>query len=98
MRFQTLRDLKKLTENQLKKLPSSALNRCFECDGTDFEYGQEIKIMYEYEMCMCGHFGGVSPKEQHLPRFQKGHGKCNHCNCEQFTWVGFCDEDGNITS
>jgi len=52
----------------------------------------------EYEMCECGHFGGHSPREQHLPRFQKGHGSCTHCDCMQFTWVGFCDEKGNISS
>ena len=59
----------------------------------------EIKLMNtEYEMCNCGHFGGHSPKEQHLPRLEKGHGSCTHCNCMQFTWVGFCDEKGNISS
>lgn len=54
--------------------------------------------MDRHEMCECGHFGGSSPREQHLPRFQKGHGSCTHCDCMQFTWVGFCDEKGNILS
>ena len=57
-----------------------------------------ITIMDRHEMCECGHFGGSSPREQHLPRFQKGHGSCTHCDCMQFTWVGFCDEKGNISS
>ena len=24
-----------------------------------------------------------------------GHGPCTKCDCPQFTWVGFCDKDGN---
>ena len=58
----------------------------------------KIKLMdTKYEMCSCGHFGGHSPREQHLPRFVKGHGSCTDCNCKQFTWVGFCDENGNVS-
>jgi hypothetical protein len=51
-----------------------------------------------YEMCSCGHFGGSSndDKQQHIAHFQKGHGRCMDCNCQQFTWVGFCDKSGNI--
>jgi hypothetical protein len=52
--------------------------------------------MTEFEMCSCGHFGGHSPDEQHKPRFQKGHGQCKECSCEQFTWVGFCNRKGII--
>ena len=53
----------------------------------------------KYEMCSCGHFGGHSPKAElnsHEPNFEEGHGRCNSCQCDQFTWVGFCDVDGNI--
>jgi len=50
----------------------------------------------KYELCNCGHFGGHSPLEQHMPNFEKGHGSCKECNCEQFTWIGFCDEKGNL--
>ena len=52
--------------------------------------------MTKFEMCSCGHFGGHSPDEQHKPRFQKGHGQCKECSCEQFTWVGFCNSKGII--
>ena len=48
----------------------------------------------KYEMCSCGHFGGHSPKAElnsHEPNFEEGHGRCNSCQCDQFTWVGFCD-------
>ncbi len=24
-----------------------------------------------------------------------GHGPCTECDCKQFTWVAFCDKDGN---
>ena len=51
-----------------------------------------------YEMCNCGHFGGNSPNEQHQPRFQKGHGACKKCDCQQFTWTGFCDKNGKINN
>lgn len=47
-----------------------------------------------FEMCTCGHFGGESPNSVHTDLFQNGHGKCNDCNCEQFTWKYFCDEHG----
>ena len=49
-----------------------------------------------YEMCSCGHFGGSSPNNVHDDRFQQGHGKCNDCKCVQFTWVGWCDQNGEI--
>ena len=47
-------------------------------------------------MCSCGHFGGSSPNNVHDDRFQQGHGKCNDCECVQFTWVGWCDQNGEI--
>ena len=53
----------------------------------------------KYEMCSCGHFGGHSPNSglnSHDPNFEEGHGKCKSCQCAQFTWVGFCDQDGNL--
>lgn len=50
------------------------------------------------EMCSCGHFGGSSipSLQNHEPNFQAGHGKCTveECNCNWFTWVGFCDDKG----
>ena len=53
-----------------------------------------------HEMCQCGHFGGMSIKEDHDTHFQKGHGACNvsDCNCVQFTWVGFHDKNGKKLS
>jgi hypothetical protein len=53
---------------------------------------------YDYEMCNCGHFGGVSPDSHngHDTRFQKGHGKCKNCECNQFTWIGFVNSKGKI--
>jgi len=50
--------------------------------------------MKRFEMCRCGHFGGSSPNSVHDDRYQNGHGKCNDCDCEQFTWTCFCDEHG----
>jgi hypothetical protein len=52
----------------------------------------------EFEMCVCGHFGGESPDTHngHNARFQKGHGNCNNCDCSQFTWIGFCNSKGEI--
>jgi len=47
-----------------------------------------------YEMCNCGHFGGMSPNSMHKQRYQEGHGACRECECSQFTWVGFCDAYG----
>ena len=52
-----------------------------------------------YEMCKCGHKGGHSPyNNEHMDRFQQGHGYCKYVNCEctQFTWVGFCDSEGRL--
>ena len=45
-------------------------------------------------MCKCGHFGGSSPNNIHDNHFQQGHGGCNDCECEQFTWKYWCDENG----
>ena len=55
-------------------------------------------IRPEYEMCDCGHFGGMSPESHngHQARFQQGHGACNNCECKQFTWIGFCTAKGEI--
>lgn len=54
----------------------------------------------EYEMCSCGHFGGFSPDSHngHEAHFSKGHGRCTHygCDCNQFTWVAFCDSEGKF--
>ena len=47
-----------------------------------------------YELCDCGHFGGESPNNVHSDRFQHGHGGCSDCDCKQFTWKYFCDEQG----
>ena len=53
----------------------------------------------KYEMCKCGHFGGNSDtKQQHEQRVQLGHGQCVACECNQFTWIGFCDKNGNISN
>ena len=51
-----------------------------------------------YEMCNCGHFGGMSPNSMHKQRYQEGHGACRECECSQFTWVGFCDAYGTPLS
>jgi hypothetical protein len=60
----------------------------------------KIKLMNtEYEMCSCKHFGGNSGlNQQHKNRVELGHGQCTECDCRQFTWIGFCDENGNISS
>ena len=50
--------------------------------------------MKMFEMCKCGHFGGEAPNSVHDDHYQNGHGKCNDCDCEQFTWTCFCDEHG----
>ena len=47
-----------------------------------------------FEMSKCGHFGGSSPNNIHDNHFQQGHGGCNDCECEQFTWKYWCDENG----
>ena len=47
-----------------------------------------------YELCDCGHFGGMSPVSSHVNRFQAGHGECNDCECKQFTWIRFCNDNG----
>ena len=42
-----------------KKLPSSALNKCFECGGTDIEYG-DFNIDHGYDIsqeCKCEYCG-----------------------------------------
>ena len=51
-----------------------------------------------HEVCKCGHFGGMSTKEEHETNFQKGHGRCLECECIQFTWVGFHDKNGKELS
>ena len=64
-------------------------------DGSDGEKMSETM----YEMCKCGHKGGHSPyNNEHMDRFQQGHGYCKYVNCEcnQFTWVGFCDSEGRL--
>jgi len=48
-----------------------------------------------FEMCDCGHFGGESPNNVHATQFQNGHGACSDCECKQFTWTCFCDENGD---
>ena len=49
------------------------------------------------ELCECGHLGGSSlgTFNSHKPRFERGHGECIECDCKQFTWVKFVDQDGN---
>ena len=61
---------------------------------------EDVEVVGEkmYEMCSCGHLGGENCNGGHANRFQEGHGKCNQCNCKQFTWVKFCDKDGNDVS
>lgn len=49
-----------------------------------------------YEVCQCGHFGGMSANGVHETHFQQGHGACKKCHCPQFTWVGFHDAHGNL--
>ena len=52
--------------------------------------------MNMYEMCTCGHYGGASPNGVHKDHYQKGHGRCNDCECVKFTWKFFCDEHGKV--
>jgi hypothetical protein len=47
-----------------------------------------------YEMCDCGHLGG-NKEGVHKAQIAYGHGACTECNCPQFTWMYFCDKDGN---
>ena len=47
-----------------------------------------------YELCECKHFGGMSPNSSHVDKIQAGHGACSECDCRQFTWVKFCNADG----
>lgn len=51
-----------------------------------------------FEMCSCGHFGGMSRDSHnaHEANIQAGHGKCKLCKCTWFTWVGFCNAEGEI--
>ena len=63
----------------------------------------ELPKEYTHEMCRCGHFGGHSPiweeaDNGHMNGIQQGHGYCKHnnCECNQFTWVGFCNNEGVI--
>ena len=51
-----------------------------------------------YELCSCGHTGGFSPNGVHKSRLQQGHGSCKNCDCIQFTWVGWCNEQGKKLS
>ena len=44
-----------------------------------------------YEMCSCGHLGGQNCEGEHDTNFQEGHGRCTLCECQQFTWVGYCN-------
>jgi len=54
--------------------------------------------MKKYEMCSCGHLGGQNCEGRHDDYFQKGHGGCTLCECNKFTWVGYCDADGSPKS
>ena len=47
-----------------------------------------------YEMCDCGHLGG-NQFGDHKAKIAYGHGPCTKCNCPQFTWMYFCDKNGN---
>ena len=47
-----------------------------------------------YEMCSCGHLGGQNCEGEHDTNFQEGHGRCTLCECQQFTWVGYCNSEG----
>ena len=50
------------------------------------------------EMCTCGHQGGFSKNGEHVSVFQQGHGACRNvdCDCKQFTWTGWCKQDGTM--
>ena len=48
-------------------------------------------MKHKKELCKCGHLGGMSSNGLHSDRYQKGHGKCNECDCKQFTWVRVVD-------
>ena len=45
------------------------------------------------ELCRCGHFGGKSTWQTnaHRDTFQRGHGGCDDCDCQKFTWVEIKD-------
>jgi hypothetical protein len=36
----------------------------------------------------------MSPNSSHVDRIQGGHGACTECDCKQFTWVKFCNVNG----
>jgi hypothetical protein len=36
------------------------------------------------EVCKCRHL-----RSEHNDRFDRGHGPCQLCSCEQFTWKEF---------
>ena len=44
------------------------------------------------DLCKCGDL-----KECHLPHeLDKNGGKCSHCDCKVFTWVGFLYTDKEL--
>ena len=50
-------------------------------------------------ICTCGHTGD-GPNSQHDDRYGIGHGACTveGCNCKQFTWDRFIEEEKDILS
>lgn len=57
----------------------------------DYKIIQEFSQKNPMSICSCGHTGD-GRNSDHQDFFQSGHGKCNKCNCEQFTWVGWTSE------
>lgn len=49
-------------------------------------------------ICKCGHTGdGVDSQHDHImheevDEWEPGHGECNVCGCERFTWTKFTDD------
>lgn len=58
-------------------------------DGTKYEL-----VEPKLGRCTCGHTGNTE-NSQHAGRFQFGHGPCMMagCTCEQFTWVGYVEDE-----
>ena len=65
---------------------------------TKAQFEKMYQMKQVYEMCSCGHFGGISPLEaqSHNTNFPQGHGDCiqDDCSCKQFTWTGHVDKNG----
>ena len=60
---------------------------------------QELLKGKPKSICTCGHTGD-GPNSQHADRYGIGHGACTveGCNCKQFTWDRFIEEEKDVLS